>query len=1105
MGISLQCYRVTVGLFSIPAMKRKSSFKSSKYCRGAFAPKYISVLSCTLILIHATLSLCNLADFNLSIAKLSSVGDSHAGFHSNRLRKIDHNFKARYTFGNRHKTGLRLGHINMGGGYLCNKVNELERIVSQEKPHVLGISEAQFKKSHDLDDLKIDRYSINFSDTLYNQEINVSRVAVLVHDDVVVNIRRDLMNNEFSSIWLEIGFRNQKKFLLSNAYREWQYLGQTDQSSRSRTAQMHRFQMYINQWLTAIRENKEIICLGDMNINFMNWTNPSQPNDFDEFSSLLLEKIVPHGFIQLVTQPTRFWPGLEPSGLDHIYCNRPDKITEVSSLFTGSSDHKLILATRTSKTVVSRPRIIKKRVYKNFNEDQFLNAIVNSNWWDVYSTDDLDSAVQLFTNKINNILNVMAPSKRIQIRSKYAPFMSAATKDLIKYRDSSFQQASFTGKNEDWDRYRMIRNRVTNSLRKEKLDWQRSKMSNIVNDNSTIWKNMKSFLGWCSGGAPSKLIFEGKVYNKPADLANVMNQFFVSKTRNLIGKIPDSVYDPLEKLRNIFRHNQAKFYLKCVHPDEVLSVIAKLKSTKSCGLDNIDSYIIKLARYELTPVITHIINLAITQGKFPTLWKCSKVVPLLKKREKTDPKNYRPVSLLSVTSKIMERVVFDQMILFLESNSILHPCHHGFRAKHSTCTALLQMQDSWLDALERNEITAVVMCDMSAAFDIVNHKLLLQKLALFGFQSNVLNWLTSYLSNRKQRVIIDGYLSNPLDLEAGVPQGSILGPLLYICFSNDMPEVIHEHNYVSSDDSNSNPPFNVGCKDCGSICCFADDSTFSKSSSDCRLLKEGIDLKYKIIMDYMHSNKLVINTDKTHLVILATRRDHCRNGNFDITLNTGSEVISPENCGKMLGCLMSSDFSWNAYLRDDEHSLYRQVITRINVLSKISKYSSFKTRKMIANGIIMSKFTYLIQLWGGCSKYLIVSLQSLQNRAARIVTGMDWSTSVKTLLLQCGWMSLNQLTVYHSLVLVYQIKTERKPEYFSEKLNKTFSKQTRLATGGGIRTLQKFRYNATQSGFLVRGSVFWNLLPPGIRQCKSMVSFKSSVRSWVTKNVGINP
>ena len=147
-----------------------------------------------------------------------------------------------------------------------------------------------------------------------------------------------------------------------------------------------------------------------------------------------------------------------------------------------------------------------------------------------------------------------------------------------------------------------------------------------------------------------------------------------------------------------------------------------MKSSKSSGLDNVDSYIIKLAKYELTPAITHIINTAITQGKFPSLWKCAKVVPLLKKGDPTDPKNYHPVALLSVVSKIMERIAFNQIMSFLETHDILHPCHHCFRAKHNTCTALLQMQDIWLEALERNEITAVIMCDMSAAFDIVNHE-----------------------------------------------------------------------------------------------------------------------------------------------------------------------------------------------------------------------------------------------------------------------------------------------------------------------------------------------------------------------------------------------
>ena len=222
-------------------------------------------------------------------------------------------------------------------------------------------------------------------------------------------------------------------------------------------------------------------------------------------------------------------------------------------------------------------------------------------------------------------------------------------------------------------------------------------------------------------------------------------------------------------------------------------------------------------------------------------------------------------------------------------------------------------------------------------------------------------------------------------------------------------------------------PFDTSCQEFCSVCCFADDSTFSQSNNDSQLLKYDIDLKYDRIIEYMNSNLLVMNTDKTKLLILDTKAKHLWNDDYGITLNTGSEVISPENCGKMLGGLISNDLCWNSHIRDDENSLFRQVMSRVNALNKISSYSSFKTRKMIANGIVMSKMIYLIQLWGGCSKYLIICLQSLQNRAARIVTRKDWFTSVKTLLLQCGWLSVNQLVVYHCLILVYQVKTSRKP------------------------------------------------------------------------------
>ena len=205
---------------------------------------------------------------------------------------------------------------------------------------------------------------------------------------------------------------------------------------------------------------------------------------------------------------------------------------------------------------------------------------------------------------------------------------------------------------------------------------------------------------------------------------------------------------------------------------------------------------------------------------------------------------------------------------------------------------------------------------MSSAFDVVNHELLLGKLEFFGFQRNILDWLRSYLSERKQRVVIDGFLSDPLDIQAGVPQGSILGPLLYICFTNDMPESIHDHDIVPC---NQGISFDVSCQECGSVCCFADDSTFSNSNKDAQILENDTDLKYKSIINYMNANLLVLNTAKTKLLVMDSKVKHRWHNNHGVTLNAGSEVIVPESCGKMLGGLISCDFSWNFYIKDDEN------------------------------------------------------------------------------------------------------------------------------------------------------------------------------------------
>ena len=209
-------------------------------------------------------------------------------------------------------------------------------------------------------------------------------------------------------------------------------------------------------------------------------------------------------------------------------------------------------------------------------------------------------------------------------------------------------------------------------------------------------------------------------------------------------------------------------------------------------LINIDTHIVKLIKTEILPAITHVINLSISSKKFPTAWKKSKVVPLHKKGDTLNPKNYRPVAIVPILSKILERIIFNQMIQYLNQNNLLHPNHHAYRAEHNTTTALVQMYDGWVQAVEAEQLAGACMLDMSAAFDLVDHELLIQKLAIYGFDDNFLGWIRSYLSDRSQCVIIEGSLSKLLPVDTGVPQGSILGPLLYTIFTNELPEIIHE-------------------------------------------------------------------------------------------------------------------------------------------------------------------------------------------------------------------------------------------------------------------------------------------------------------------------
>ena len=398
-------------------------------------------------------------------------------------------------------------------------------------------------------------------------------------------------------------------------------------------------------------------------------------------------------------------------------------------------------------------------------------------------------------------------------------------------------------------------------------------------------------------------------------------------------------------------------------------------------------------------------------------------------------------------------------------------------------------------------MAGVGFLDMSAAFDVVDHGLLLQKLKMYGFQEDVLCWTRSYLSDRYQCVSIEGSLSRLLAVRFGVPQGSILGPIFYTLFTNELPEVIHDQQATDPPVSQC-PVYHLKDKNNGSICCYADDTTFTAIDSDHTALTSKLSAKYKTISEFMINNRLKLNDEKSHLLVISTSQARVRAHSCNLVeIRTPTEIIRPTCHEKLLGCWVQDNLKWSDHLRDHKESLIKALSRRCSAVKKLAKITSFKDRKMLAEGIFTSKLTYLIALWGGCEAGMMKALQISQNKVARLVARVDWDTPVREIFNQVGWLSVQQLAFYHSVLLVYNVKATKQPRYLSHMFNWSYKYNTRQADRGQIRLEGRPRLELTNSSFKWRAARQFNQLPMNILNCKSIKEFKVKVKIWIKDNV----
>ena len=363
MGISYLQHRIRIGIFNnkLIGLSRRLGTRSESSCGMG---KFLLLFSFLMLFMHDN---SMFSGYGVS----SSTGvEFKIKIRTNYLTKtveiVNHNFRSRYVNGNTKKNGIRIIHWNPGSKHLHNKITNIESLINMYKPGILGISESNFFKAHDINNVQIANYKLYLSETLQNDNIGASRIAVYVHSSIACKVRKDLMNDTFSSIWLEVNPPRQKKFLVCHAYREWQYLHQLDNESRTLTAQSSRWMEFLEQWKSAITTDLECLVLGDLNIDHTTWTklNPDPSSSTYKLRGLiqnLFEQILPLGAVQCVKGATRFESGAVPSGLDHFWTTNPNKLSDIHTYFHGSSDHKIVLGTRFTKSRVSSPKFIKKR------------------------------------------------------------------------------------------------------------------------------------------------------------------------------------------------------------------------------------------------------------------------------------------------------------------------------------------------------------------------------------------------------------------------------------------------------------------------------------------------------------------------------------------------------------------------------------------------------------------------------------------------------------------------------------------------------------------------------------------------------------------------
>jgi hypothetical protein len=821
-------------------------------------------------------------------------------------------------------------------------------------------------------------------------------------------------------------------------------------------------QQFLDEFAVFLEErvlSAQKLCLvGDFNFH----VDDARNKDAIDFGALLES----FGLKQHVTGSTH----QKGHTLDLVITRSTDALVQdIGTKDTALSDHFWINCSLVGAASTSVQKDITFRKIKSISVEQFQSDFHASGLLEIDPQDSVETAVSMYNSTLSDLLDKHAPLKKKTVTLHpnapwYTEEIDIAKKEKRK-AEAMWRETKLTVHRDIFVQKKV---KVNQLLVSAKRDFYSERVKECP-DQKSLFKVANTLLNKSSSTSLPD-------HTCSQDLANRFNDFFTQKIKNIRQRLDTTQSKKALLCSNISMPSPPLLdQLEPTSPEEVKKIVMSSKTT-SCRLDPMPTSFLKLMLNVLLPLLTQIVNMSFEQGVMPYNLKEAFVIPLLKKTG-LDPeilKNFRPVSNLPFLSKLIERVSAKRLLDHMDCHQLHELYQSAYKKFHSTETALLRVHSDIVQALDGKKCVLLVLLDLSAAFDTIDHSILLERLkSHIGLSGKAFAWFKSYIHGRKQSVLINDAVSRLWELIFGVPQGSVLGPLLFIIYTSPLGALLRNlgiHYHLYADDTQLYLTFDL-----------------DKAPNMVQKIEEAVVL----IKKWMAQNFLCLNDDKTEVLVIASRTSLSKlNIPF---VSIGDENIVPSSCVKNIGFFFDKSMTLQRHVSE----LCRSAWFQLRQIGKIRQYLDKTSTERLIHAFITSKLDVNNSLLYGIPETLLQRLQRVQNAAARMLTQSPKQDHVSPILRELHWLPVSQRIVYKVLTIVFKALHGLAPLYIEELLH--FKPVTeRSMRSNNQRYLVVPRVRTVTYGdrnFRVFAPVLWNNLPIAIRNCEELNEFKKHLKT----------